>query len=69
MQSAKSQLDVGTTTDFDVKEQLGVRLGDPIVPVSPFTIVNYPRLMKLDSKIRESSGVTRLRVYDKPLKR
>lgn len=33
-------MDVGVTTDFDAREKLGVRPGDPIVPVSPFTVMN-----------------------------
>jgi putative aminopeptidase FrvX len=32
-------IDVGATSDFDIKKKLGVRLGDPIVPVGEFTIL------------------------------
>lgn len=30
-------IDVGATKDFDVKENLGIRPGDPIIPISSFT--------------------------------
>jgi endoglucanase len=33
----KMFIDVGCSDGFDVQEKLGVRRGDPIVPVSPFT--------------------------------
>jgi endoglucanase len=32
-------IDVGATDAFDIKKKLGVRLGDPIVPVSDFAIL------------------------------
>jgi endoglucanase len=32
-------IDVGATSKFDIKKKLGVRLGDPIIPVSDFTIL------------------------------
>jgi endoglucanase len=32
-------IDVGATDKFDIKKKLGVRLGDPIIPVSDFTIL------------------------------
>jgi putative aminopeptidase FrvX len=32
-------IDVGATDKFDIKKKLGVRLGDPIVPVSDFAIL------------------------------
>jgi len=37
-------IDVGATSDYDVKEELGILPGDPIVPVSPFAIMDNPRL-------------------------
>jgi endoglucanase len=36
-------IDVGATDKFDIKKKLGVRLGDPIVPVSDFTILGNNR--------------------------
>ena len=33
-------IDVGGMEKYDVKKKLGIRLGDPIVPESPFTIMN-----------------------------
>ncbi len=36
---ADMYIDVGATEKFDVKKRLGVRPGDPIVPISEFTIL------------------------------
>ncbi len=36
-------IDVGATDKFDIKKKLGVRLGDPIVPISDFTILGNPK--------------------------
>ncbi len=33
-------IDVGASSDFDVKKRLGIRPGDPITPLSPFTVMN-----------------------------
>ncbi len=38
-------IDVGATSDFDVRKRLDIRPGDPIVPDSPFTVMANPRLM------------------------
>ncbi|MBN1484099.1 MAG: M42 family metallopeptidase [Chloroflexia bacterium] len=35
-------IDVGATSSEEV-EQLGIRVGDPIVPVSPFTVMGIPQ--------------------------
>lgn len=37
-------IDVGATGEFDVKEKLGIRPGDPVVPDSTFTILANPRV-------------------------
>lgn len=37
-------IDVGATRKFDVKKKLGVQPGDAIVPLSPFAIMNNPKL-------------------------
>jgi len=37
-------IDVGSTSDFNLAEKLGIHPGDPIVPVSQFTIMNNPKL-------------------------
>lgn len=37
-------IDVGAQEKFDVKKRLGVRLGDPIVPDSQFTILGNPKM-------------------------
>jgi putative aminopeptidase FrvX len=36
-------IDVGATRGFDVEKNLGVRVGDPVVPWSPFMIMGNPR--------------------------
>lgn len=36
-------LDVGVQEKFDVKKRLGIKLGDPIVPDSQFTIMSNPK--------------------------
>lgn len=33
-------IDVGASSDFDVKKKLKIRPGDPITPLSPFTVMN-----------------------------
>ena len=38
-------LDVGATSDWDVRKKLDIRPGDPIVPVSPFTVMANPNLL------------------------
>lgn len=37
-------IDVGVQEKFDVKKKLGIKLGDPIVPDSQFTIMGNPNL-------------------------
>jgi len=37
-------IDVGAAGKFDVKKRLGVRPGDPIVPVSDFSIMGNPKV-------------------------
>lgn len=36
-------IDVGAARDFDIQKSLGVRVGDPIVPWSPFMMMANPR--------------------------
>ena len=38
-------IDVGATSDWDVRKQLDIRPGDPIVPESPFTVMANPDLL------------------------
>uniref|UniRef100_A0A832MKS5 M42 family peptidase n=1 Tax=Eiseniibacteriota bacterium TaxID=2212470 RepID=A0A832MKS5_UNCEI len=38
-------IDVGATSDWDVKKKLDIRPGDPIVPVSDFTVMANPNLL------------------------
>jgi endoglucanase len=38
-------IDVGATSDWDVKKKLDIRPGDPIVPESHFTVMANPNLM------------------------
>src|SRR6185503_702424 len=38
-------IDVGATSDWDVRKHLDIRPGDPIVPVSPFTRMANPDLL------------------------
>ncbi len=38
-------IDVGATSDYDVRKRLDIRPGDPIVPDSPFTIMANPDLL------------------------
>lgn len=38
-------IDVGATSDWDVKKKLDIRPGDPIVPDSPFTVMANPNLL------------------------
>jgi len=38
-------IDVGATSDFDVRKRLDIRPGDPIVPDSNFTMMANPNLM------------------------
>ncbi len=37
-------IDVGAQEKFDVQKKLGIRLGDPIIPVSEFTIMGNKRM-------------------------
>lgn len=37
-------IDVGTHEKYDVKKKLGIRLGDPIVPDAPFTIMGNSKM-------------------------
>ncbi len=37
-------IDVGVQKKFDVKKKLGIKLGDPIVPDSQFTIMGNPKM-------------------------
>ena len=37
-------IDVGVVDKYDVKKKLGVRIGDPIIPDSKFTIMGNPEL-------------------------
>ena len=37
-------IDVGATSAFDVEKKLGIRPGDPVVPLSPFSVMANPRL-------------------------
>ncbi|HTM58377.1 MAG TPA: M42 family metallopeptidase [Candidatus Udaeobacter sp.] len=38
-------IDVGATSDWDVKKKLEIRPGDPILPISDFTLMANPNLM------------------------
>lgn len=38
-------IDVGATSDFDVKKRLDIRPGDPIIPDSGFTVMANPNLL------------------------
>ena len=38
-------IDVGATSDFDVRKRLDIRVGDPIIPDSPFTVMANPNLL------------------------
>jgi len=38
-------IDVGATTDWDVKKHLDIRPGDPIIPDSAFTVMANPNLL------------------------
>ena len=38
-------IDVGATTDWDVKKKLDIRPGDPIIPDSAFTVMANPNLL------------------------
>ena len=38
-------IDVGATSDFDVRKRLDIRPGDPIVPDSPFAVMANPNLL------------------------
>src|SRR5580765_6517444 len=38
-------IDVGATSDWDVKKKLDIRPGDPIVPISDFTVMANPNLL------------------------
>jgi putative aminopeptidase FrvX len=38
-------IDVGATSDFDVRRKLDIRPGDPIVPDSPFRVMSNPNLL------------------------
>jgi len=38
-------IDVGATSDFDVRKRLDIRPGDPIIPDSPFTVMANPNLL------------------------
>ncbi len=37
-------IDVGATSSFDVEKKLGIKPGDVVVPLSPFTVMGNPRL-------------------------
>jgi endoglucanase len=43
LEISEMYIDVGATEKFDVQKKLGVRPGDPIVPVSEFTILGNPK--------------------------
>jgi putative aminopeptidase FrvX len=36
-------IDVGATRKFDIEKKLGVKVGDPIVPSSPFAVMGNPK--------------------------
>jgi putative aminopeptidase FrvX len=38
-------IDVGATSDWDVKKKLDIRPGDPILPISDFTVMANPNLL------------------------
>ena len=38
-------IDVGATSDWDVRKKLDIRVGDPIVPISDFTVMANPNLL------------------------
>ncbi len=38
-------IDVGASSDWDVKKHLDIRPGDPIIPDSPFTVMANPNLL------------------------
>jgi endoglucanase len=38
-------IDVGAASDWDVHKKLDIRPGDPIVPISPFTVMANPNLL------------------------
>jgi len=37
-------IDVGAKSGYDVQKKLGIRVGDPVVPYSPFTIMNHQKM-------------------------
>lgn len=37
-------IDVGAKKGYDIKKHLGISVGDPIVPYSPFTIMNHKKM-------------------------
>jgi endoglucanase len=36
-------IDVGATRKFDVEKRLGIRVGDPVIPWSPFQVMGNPK--------------------------
>ena len=38
-------IDVGATSDWDVRKRLDIRPGDPIIPDSPFAVMANPNLL------------------------
>jgi endoglucanase len=38
-------IDVGATSDWDARKKLDIRPGDPILPISPFTVMANPNLL------------------------
>lgn len=41
----KMFIDIGATSDQDARDNLGVEVGDPIIPVSPFTVMKNPKFL------------------------
>src|SRR5437773_10990324 len=45
LESKDMYIDVGATSDWDVKKKLDIRPGDPIVPDSSFAVMANPNLL------------------------
>lgn len=61
-------IDVGTMEKYDIKKKLGVKVGDPIIPDSKFTVMNHDQMYlgkALDNRVACAMVIDILRHFQK----
>jgi len=61
-------IDVGTMEKYDITKKLGIKIGDPIIPDSKFTVMNHEKMYlgkALDNRVACAMVIDILRYFQK----